>query len=222
MDFRHECKYRLNLSDFITIRQHLRIVACPDKHTEGGVYQVRSLYFDTPEDKALRDKLDGVNRREKFRLRCYNNDPSMIRLEKKSKINNLGNKQTAILSKTEVQALIDGSYDWMQDSGMDLVQELYTKITLFGLRPKTIVDYKREPYVYAPGNVRVTLDYDIRTGLFCTDFLDPECITLPAPDAPLLMEVKFDAFLPDVIQRAVQLGRIQEAYSKYAACRMYD
>ena len=37
------------------------------------------------------------------------------------------------------------------------------------LRPKTIVDYTREPFVYGPGNVRITLDYNIRTGLGNTD-----------------------------------------------------
>ena len=36
-----------------------------------GSYRVTSLYFDTPYDTALREKLDGVDRREKFRLRYY-------------------------------------------------------------------------------------------------------------------------------------------------------
>ena len=62
------------------------------------------------------------------------------------------------------------------------------------LRAKTIVDYTREPFVYGPGNVRVTLDENIRTGLSCVDFLDPDCVTVPAPDARPLMEVKWDAF----------------------------
>ena len=71
--------------------------------------------------------------------------------------------------------------------------------------------------------MRVTLDEDIRTGLLCVDFLDPGCVTVPAPDARPLMEVKWDAFLPDIIRDAVQLpGRQVGAFSKYAACRMYD
>ena len=91
-----------------------------------------------------------------------------------------------------------------------------------GLRPRTIVDYMREPFVYTPGNVRVTLDYDIRTGLGCTDFLNPGCITVPAGAAPIILEVKWDTFLPDIIRDAVQLsGRRAGAFSKYAACRIY-
>ena len=102
------------------------------------------------------------------------------------------------------------------------MQELYSKISSQGLRPRTIVDYTREPFVYAPGNVRVTLDYDIRTGLGCTDFLNPGCVTIPAGEPVTILEVKWDEFLPSVIRDAVQLeGRRAGAFSKYAACRIY-
>ena len=102
------------------------------------------------------------------------------------------------------------------------MQELYCKMRYQGLRPKTIVDYTREPFIYRPGNVRVTFDYDIRTGLSCTDFLNPDCVTIPAGDAPILLEVKWDAFLPSVIRDCVQTpGRRVEAFSKYAQCRIY-
>ena len=69
----------------------------------------------------------------------------------------------------------------------------------------------------------MTLDYDIRTGLGCTDFLNPDCVTIPAGDSPVILEVKWDAFLPDIIRDAVQLsGRRSAAFSKYAVCRIYD
>ena len=221
-DFRHEWKHEINASDLIAIRQRLRAVAKPDPHAVDGRYLIRSLYFDDPGDKALREKLDGVNRREKFRIRYYNGDTGLIHLEKKSKQNGLGAKDVAALSAAEAQAIVDGNLDWMLASGRALVQELYSKMRAEGLRPKTIVDYTREPFVYAPGNVRVTLDYNIRTGLGCTDFLNPNCVTIPAGDAPILLEVKWDAFLPDIIRAAVQLeGRRASAFSKYAQCRIY-
>ena len=91
-----------------------------------------------------------------------------------------------------------------------------------GLRPKTIVDYTREPFVFAPGNVRVTLDYDIRTGLQCTELFDLGTVTVPASGNPILLEVKWDEYLPDVIRQAVSLeGRRAGAFSKYAQCRIY-
>ena len=110
----------------------------------------------------------------------------------------------------------------MPHTGRDLILELYSKMKSQGLRPRTIVDYTREAFVYAPGNVRVTLDYDIRTGLRCTDFLNPDCVTVPAGDAPAILEVKWDAYLPEIIRDAVRLpGRRASAFSKYAACRIY-
>lgn len=221
MDFRHEWKHEISYIDMLSLRQRLRVVAQPDAHAVDGRYQIRSLYFDTPSDKALREKLSGVSRREKFRIRCYNEDTSIIHLEKKSKIGGLGNKQSAVLSMPEVNALLQGDLDWMMDSGKPLIRELYSKMMTQLLRPKTIVDYTREPFVYPPGNVRITLDYNIRTGLCCTDFLHP-CVTIPAGNAPIILEVKWDAFLPSVIRDAIQLeGRRASAFSKYAQCRIY-
>ena len=222
MDFRHEWKHEINYADMLVLRQRLKAVMQPDSHAAGGSYFIRSLYFDNLADKALREKIDGVNHREKFRIRYYNHDTSLIHLEKKSKWNGLGNKQGAMLTAQETQAIVDGDWDWMLESGRPLVQVLYSKILSQGLRPKTIVDYTREPFVYAPGNVRVTLDYDIRTGLNCTDFLNPDCVTIPAGSAPIILEVKWDEFLPSVIRDIVQLdGRRTAAFSKYAVCRIY-
>ena len=194
----------------------------PDPNAVDGKYFIRSLYFDTPTDTALREKLDGVNRREKFRIRYYNHDTTVIHLEKKSKLSGLGNKQSAPLTAQQAQQIVDGDLDWMLSSPHGLIRELYAKMQTRQLKPKTIVDYVREPFVFGPGNVRVTIDYDIRTGLGCTDFLDPNCPTVPAGDAPILLEVKWDGFLPDIIRAAVQLdGRQVSAFSKYAQCRIY-
>lgn len=220
--YRHEWKHPISFADRLVLRQRLRAVAAPDGHTQSGQYLVRSLYFDNLADKALREKVDGVDRREKFRIRCYNGDLSLIRLEKKCKINGLGTKESAPLSPDEVRAILRGDLGWMTQSGRTLVWELGHKMKTQGLRPKTIVDYTREPFVYPPGNVRVTLDYNIRTGLGCTDLLDPDCPTIPAADGLTILEVKWDAFLPAIIQDAIQLsGRHAAAFSKYAACRIY-
>lgn len=222
MVYRHEWKHQISYSDMISLRQRLKAIAKPDNHAVDGKYFIRSLYFDNLSDKALREKIESVNKREKFRIRYYNGDLSFIHLEKKSKLNGLGAKQKAILSAEEVQSIIDGNLDWALNSKRPLIQELYSKIKSQGLKPKTIVDYTREPFVFVPGNVRVTLDYNIRTGLGCVDFLNPDCVTIPAGDAPIILEVKWDEYLPTVIKNAIQLeSRRTAPFSKYAACRIY-
>ena len=222
-DYRHEWKIELSQQDLLILRQRLRCVLKPDAHVVNGRYLIRSLYFDTPEDRALREKIDGVSRREKFRIRYYNGNTSCIHLEKKSKIAGLGRKDMADLTAQQAQAIVDGDLAWMAEEMQPLITELYGKMRAQRLRPRTIVDYTREPFVYGPGNVRVTLDYNIRTGLSCTDFLNTECPTIAVPDDPAILEVKWDAYLPDVVRQIVQLpGRHVGAFSKYAACRMYD
>lgn len=222
MEFRHEWKHEINYSDLLILRQRLKAVAKPDCHSVNGKYEIRSLYFDNLYDTALREKIDGVNRREKFRIRYYNGDTSFIALEKKSKLNGLCQKSEARISAEEAQKIVDGDYNWMIDSDRPLINEFYSKILSKELKPKTIVDYTREPFVFSAGNVRVTIDYNIRTGLHCTDFLNSECVTIPAGYSPIILEVKWDGFLPDIIRDAVQLeGRCSSAFSKYAVCRIY-
>lgn len=223
MDFRHEWKHIITYADCIAIRQRMRAVGKPDRNGTEGRYFIRSLYFDNLQDKALREKLDGVSRREKFRIRLYDLDASVIHLECKRKLGGLGHKDQCSLTTDEVRAILAGNIGWMAQDGRELVRELYCKMRIQGLQPRTLVDYDREAYLYAPGNVRITLDSNIRTGLRCTDLLDPHCPTVPVPGDPILLEVKWDAWLPDIIRDAVQLGSIRTtAFSKYAACRMYD
>lgn len=218
--FRHEWKHPISYMDRLAVRQRMQAVAQPDPHAIDGKYEIRSLYFDTPGDRALREKINGVSRREKFRIRIYNGDAGFIRLEKKSKYGGLGQKQSVPLTAEQVRDLLDGKLDWMR--GDPLLEELRGKMQSQLLKPKVIVDYTREPFIYGPGNVRVTLDYDIRTGLSSTDFLNPRSVTIPAGDPQTILEVKWDAFLPSVIQDALQLeGRRACAFSKYAVCRIY-
>lgn len=222
MKFRHEFKHEISECDYLVLKSRLWAVAKPDENGDNGKYNIRSLYFDNIYDTALREKLDGVNYREKFRIRSYNNDAEFIRLEKKSKINGLCNKVSAEITADEVDKIIMGDTEFMKTSEKPLIRELYLKMQTKGLLPKTLVDYTREAFTFPTGNVRITLDSNIKTGLSSNDFLNPDCVTIPAGDKVTILEVKWDEFLPDVMRDIVQLkGRKSSAFSKYAACRIY-
>lgn len=223
MQFRHEAKHEINAFDITILRQRLHAVMKPDRYAIDGQYEVRSLYFDDLADRALRDKLDGVAVREKFRIRLYNHDPSTIFLERKYKCGHQGHKTSVALTPWQAQAVVEGNLGWMSKSEDNVILAFYTRIRNKGLKAQVIVDYTREPFVFAPGNVRVTLDYNIRTGMTCTDFLNPACVTLPIRSGPCILEMKWDSYLPAVIRDVIQLdGRRSTAFSKYAASRMYD
>lgn len=222
--FRHETKHYITYSDYLAIRSRLKAIAKSDSNAdENGCYLIRSLYFDNYNDKALREKVYGYNCREKFRIRYYNDDTSVIKLEKKSKINGLCNKISALITKGEVEKLIDGDFAFLANSEKPLFVELYTKMKEQCMKPRVIVEYLREPFIYGPGNVRITFDTKIRSGLYSKDFFDVQGSRVDAtePDQ-LLMEVKYDAYLPEVIRMAIQVNeRPKTSFSKYEACRRF-
>ncbi len=220
---RHEFKHRITYEDYLVIRGRLKYIADCDSHAgRDGSYRVHSLYFDNIADKVLREKIDGVRSREKFRIRYYNEDTGFIRLEKKSKRYGLGDKVSAPVTREQVTALCGGNTGFLKESEDALLRELYAKMQYQMLRPRCIVDYDREAYVYPPGNVRVTFDSNIRTGLYRNTLFDREPAAVPAEAGVIILEVKYDAFLPELIAKAVRVPNRQAAsFSKYAACRIY-
>ena len=223
--YRHELKYAVSYIDYMAMRGRLRKIMSIDPHaSKNGLYQIRSIYFDNSDDKALREKVNGITKREKFRIRYYNDDFSYISLEKKMKIDDLCLKYSAKITEDECRQILDGDIGWMKVHPNELIRELYVKMTYQRLRPRVLVSYVREPYIYKAGNVRVTFDTQIRTSLYHQDFLTKDVFDISATDSPkdILLEVKYDAFIPEIIQDIVQVRGIrQQSFSKYGSCRRY-
>lgn len=221
---RHEVKHQISPQEDLVLTSRLRKLFPRDGHAgPDGSYRVTSLYFDTPYDTALREKLDGVDRREKFRLRYYGERPDFLKLEKKFKVNGLCGKRSARLTLEEAERLLAGKLDFLLEREEPLLAELYHKLRGSLLAPRTAVCYDREAFLYAPGNVRITLDRDVRTGLSPLDFFRPERFSLKPLSGLTVLEVKYDAFLPDLVRLAVQMpDRRAAACSKYALCRRFD
>ena len=217
--YRHEHKYAIDYLNYLALRQKLSCVMHPDAHADAeGKYLITSLYFDNCFDKALKEKLHGVNLREKFRLRYYNGCLGTIYLEKKQKINGLCLKNSVPVCYADCVKIIDRKHSHLITSDIPLIAELGFKMQTQLLRPRSVVRYRREAFTYTPGNVRVTFDSEISTGLSPDWFFQ----TTPAPlETPvMIMEIKYDEFLPEIIRHVVQphCTRLQ-AFSKYASCR---
>lgn len=221
---RHEWKHIISPSDKSQLIARLSTFCAPDEHYGANSYHIRSLYFDNVYDKALCERLTGLECREKWRIRYYNFDDSYIVLEKKSKFNQLCGKNSTRITRAEVDALLQNEIDWLMQKESPLCHELYAKMRSQLLKPKVIVDYSRRAFVYEPGNTRITIDDNIRTGLSSLDFFNPRLPTIPADIThPIILEVKYDAFLPDNVRRAIRLNdRRITNFSKYAACRLTD
>ena len=104
-----------------------------------------------------------------------------------------------------------------------LLKRLYILQETRGMKPKVIVEYDRIPYTYKDGNVRVTLDLDVRASTEIDRFLDTKIDCRPImPMGKNLLEIKYDNFLPDHIYQNVGLNGLRQiTFSKYYLCRKF-
>jgi len=219
--YRNELKYLITPESRIILSNQLKYILKRDHHVEGKGYVIKSLYFDTVEDQALQDNLMGAPFREKFRIRCYNEDYDFLRLEKKVKHLSKGYKSSCVLTREETEQILQGDHEFLKEKKDPLFLEFYAKLVSEHLKPRLIVTYFREPFLLKAGNVRVTLDYDLRYSRNVERFLERDCTYFRESGAKCLLEVKYDAFLPDLIKAILKNHcPLRTANSKYVSGRM--
>ncbi|MBD2872689.1 polyphosphate polymerase domain-containing protein [Paenibacillus arenilitoris] len=224
LKYRNELKFFVNHHQYYVIRQRLKGLMKPDKHAgPTGEYHIRSLYFDDIDNKALHEKLGGIRDRVKYRIRIYNGCDGVIHFEKKIKFKDYIAKVKEPLTRAMYDELLTGRYEVLKEPDRPLLHEIHDEMKHNLLRPKVIVDYVREPYVCERGNVRITFDKELRTGLHAVDIFDRSLSTVRAIDNGLIiLEVKFDEYIPAYIRTALQLeGLNRQSASKYVICRKY-
>ena len=144
---RHELKFFLSRADYEYARNMLRELMDFDGYASADGYPLRSLYFDTIADDCATEKLDGVESRDKFRLRSYGPDYSWVKLERKRKLNNRVDKTSVVLSNEEAQIFVDGDYNLLLEHNTREARSLYFNFAKQYMHPVVLVDYIREPYI---------------------------------------------------------------------------
>lgn len=223
--YRHELKYLISAAQMQVLKARITGLIPKDPYvTENGGYTIRSLYFDDRQNRAYYENENGTDPREKFRIRIYNGSDAKIKLECKRKERGKTLKTSCSLTREQAEMLMRGEVIPDIASQKPVLRKLTHKMRTHLLRPVVIVEYERIPYIYQLGNVRITFDTNIASSGNPLDFFDasiPKRQILPA--GMHLMEVKFDAFLPDFIYRALMLDSLQQtAFSKYYLCRKYS
>lgn len=222
--YRHEFKYLCTPGQLAILKVRLQAVMQRDSHTgPDGTYFIKSLYFDDMYDRCFWENEDGVDVREKYRIRIYDNSADRISLECKRKENDKTNKKSCLLTMEQFEYLAYGIGDVNFKLLPDLAKKLYVMKVNDGMRPKVIVGYERTPYIYPYGNVRVTFDRNITSSAQVERFFSEKYgrrLVLPA--GMQLLEVKYDEYLPDPIYHALSLRNLQRTnFSKYYLCRKY-
>ena len=216
---RHEEKFICSEKQLFILAHRLQTLLPYDAHQEGECYRIRSLYLDTYDDRLYEESLNGLKKRHKYRIRFYNMQDDLFRLERKDTIGRLKQKTSAPFSKEKVERLLHREGFEMEEQ--ELLQEVYRLQQTEGLHPVTIVDYFRTAFTYPDGNIRITFDKDISCTHRVEDFLDEHALLYPVmPYAKHVLEVKYDGILPGFIAAALNIGSLQQiSFSKYAYAR---
>ena len=225
---RHELKYIISFRDYYELRTRALSFMRHDENGDDGRYFIRSLYFDDIMLSNYNQKMDGWERRRKYRVRIYNLSDEMIKFEVKDKYDSFISKVSDAISIDEYESMIEGDFSFIGDmifSDSDegkckALRIAYVDNATKILSPQVVVDYDREVFICSEGNVRMTFDMNLRAGLATGDIFDPELVTVPAyEEGCMILEVKYDDFLPDFIKSMLRpLGRWQSSQSKYAMC----
>ena len=218
-NYRHEYKFLISQSASALLKHRLPGIMKRDRHAGGdGRYTIRSLYFDDPRYTAFLDKVDGVDNRTKYRIRCYNGETDLCRLERKEKRGHLTRKSGQTISGQEALLLQQRAFGEAPLQGLS--QELWMQCVSNHLQPMVLVEYDRTPFVCVDGNTRITLDENLRTWPYCTDLFVDSSGMVPVMEAnEVILEVKFDDFLPGYLSQALSdIPKIPMAISKFAMC----
>ncbi len=221
--WRHEIKYVCTDRQIAVIKNRVSAVCEPDRHAgEDGSYRVRSVYFDDYNDTAYHENESGTDPRHKYRIRLYNGDADFLTLERKSKENGMTYKESVPIERERCAEILEGGWMCGDLSKLpDLLRRFYLEYRTKLLRPRVVVEYERIPFVFSVGNVRITFDRDISASVNTDGFLDRELSSRPLmPAGRNMMEVKYDALIPDFIYNAVSGEKLrQTAFSKYYLSR---
>ena len=224
--YRHEYKYILSQAQILMEDAKINTIAELDSYVgEKGYYNIRSLYFDDYEKSCFMANENGIDNREKYRIRIYNGAKERIKLELKQKCHGMTLKRNCGISLQQCEMLMAGRVPSDIKEDQQVLWKLAYLMETRLMMPKIIVDYDRIPYVYRPddANVRITFDKNIKSINDTNSFLDLKVGgrgILPVGSA--LMEVKFDDFIPDEIYSLLQLNGLQvSTFSKYYLCRKF-
>jgi hypothetical protein len=218
--YRQEIKQLLSPTQTLLLQQRISAILQPDAHSGAdGSYYIRSIYFDTLSDRAYTEKEAGISEREKIRIRFYDFQDKVIKLERKEKRENLIYKDSLSISREAAEAALNGDYTPLLSCRSPLADYVYSLAASEGLHPTVVVDYVRKAYLYPVGNVRITFDTALQAGR--TDIpLWQAGNVFDVLEGNTILEIKFNHYLPEHIRQVLSsVPGERMALSKYTLCR---
>ena len=218
---RREEKYPLDLTQAHCFRNKFASILMTDEFSKNGSYMVRSLYFDTPDDKDFFQKINEQNIRRKIRLRIYSTYDKTAKLELKQKENIFQKKRSLKITKEDALALIEGNYSVLLNYPDEFAAELFAIMEGELYRPKSIVEYQRYAFMAKENNIRLTFDSHILATESSFDLFAEKLPMAPVfPVDKVIFEVKYDKFMLEYISNIIsEVDARNISSSKYCLSR---
>lgn len=218
---RQEKKYLLSYEQFRSLDGMFSKLLHADENSGRDGYLVRSLYFDTMQERDYWEKEDGLEIRRKIRLRTYDPEADFAFLEMKQKQGENQKKRSLKVSREDARELAKGKLDCLLGYEEDFAGECYALMHRMQYRPKSIVEYRRKAYIVRENKTRITFDHAVRATESNFDIFDPLLKQYPVLDPYLaILEVKYNGFLLSYLKELLSLeGKSPVSVSKYSLSR---
>ena len=221
--YRNEFKYYLRYTDYYCLTKMLQKTMPIDIHCKSlHEYWIRSLYFDTLTNSDFHDKIMGIKKRKKIRLRIYDVAQDQVKLEIKHKSDRYIYKETTMIGRQTAKELIIGDREVLLEKDDSIRNKVYYLMSTDYYRPVIMVDYEREAYMYPFQHIRLTFDKNIRANMVDFDIFNQNQQMVPVlNDHLIILEVKYNHMLPYWIKAALSgLNAVNSAISKYCLSRV--
>lgn len=214
--FRNEKKYHLSYTDSLRLQEEIQVLLRPDWYSREGSYHVRSLYFDSINSKDYKEKEDGVQYRQKIRLRIYDTEDENAKFEIKAKDGSYQHKSSLIVSRQDAELLQHGEYGILLDYNNETALRLYSLLTLGCYQPAALIEYERRAFIYQENNTRITFDTNIRSSEMELNLFDDNIPWIPIWQDNTILEVKYDNCLYKPISLVLQKYHLNNvSFGKY-------
>lgn len=192
-----------------------------DQNNGDKGYIVRSLYFDTVDNRDYEQKMAGEEIRKKIRLRIYSPNDQFAKLEMKQKQNDNQRKRSLTITREHAMRLIDGDYSCLLEYDQKFALELYTTMTMQMYIPRCVIEYNRKAFILEENNTRLTFDSNIRATEANVNIFDDELCLYPIyPMEKTVLEVKYNNFLLSYIKDIINpVDKTETSVSKYCLAR---
>ena len=211
---RYEIKYLLSKEQTEYLVNAIEGKLFPDQY---GATTIASLYYDTPDQRLIRDSLEKPAFKEKIRIRSYG-----VATEKSPVYLELKRKAEGIVYKRRVQSTLPKVAGFFEDhEDLQGEPQISKEINYFRdlyetLIPACLIMVERTAYYEANGDLRLTIDRDPRyrtERLELTGEMDGKALL---PEGWTILEVKVQGAMPLWLAKVLSEGKIyQSSFSKY-------